>query len=67
MMEATMRKFAIVCLAIAVTALISGTIVTAGHNGKQVTPSQVATLSIDPTAITQAAGDLPTVQVNEPF
>lgn len=57
-----MRKFAIVCLAIATTALISGSIIAAGHKD-----THVATVSIDPTAITRAAGDLPTVQVNEPF
>ena len=57
-----MRKFAIVCLAIAVTALISGSIIAAGHKDIHVT-----TASIDPDAITRAAGDLPTVQVNEPF
>ncbi|MGZ3409995.1 MAG: hypothetical protein ACXWKC_13615 [Xanthobacteraceae bacterium] len=57
-----MRKFGIVCLAVVTTVLISGSIIAAGHKDAHVT-----TVSIDPTAITRAAGDLPIVQVNEPF
>jgi hypothetical protein len=61
-MEATMRKFAIFCIGLGITVLVSSTIIAAGHR-----TSQVATLSIDTTAITRAAGTLPVVEVREPF
>jgi hypothetical protein len=61
-MEATMRKFAIICIAIAITAFVSGSIIAAGHK-----VATVEATSINPTALTFTAGTLPVVQVNEPF
>ena len=57
-----MRKSAIIGIALAITAFISGTIIAAGHKTYRVTAT-----SIDPAAITLKAGALPVVQVDEPF
>jgi hypothetical protein len=61
-MEANMRKSAIIGIALAITAFISGTIIAAGHRTSSVTATR-----IDPAAITLKAGVLPVVQVDEPF
>ena len=61
-MEATMRKFAIIGIALAITAFIFSAISVAGHR-----TSGVSVATINPTAITIKAGVLPVVQVDEPF
>jgi hypothetical protein len=61
-MEATMRKVAIFCIAAAITAFVSGSIIAAGHKN-----STTAATTINPTALTLVVGNLPIVQVNEPF
>ena len=56
-----MRKFAIIGIALAITAFISGAISVAGHK----TSYETAT-GINPTAITWKDGVL-TYQIDEPF
>jgi len=56
-----MRKIAMIGIVVAVAA-ISASWVTAGHRSHD---AQIS--SIDPTALTQKAGMLPVVQVDEPF
>ena len=59
-----MRNFSILGLAVVVTLFVAGFIVAVGHNKATADTPQV---SIDTFAITLAAGQLPVVQVDEPF
>ena len=61
--EATMRKFTVCSLAVAIVAIISATIIEAGHRSTTV----AAAGGIDTAKLTLAAGPLPLAQVNEPF
>jgi hypothetical protein len=57
-----MRQFAIIGIAAAVIAIVSGTLVTASYKTHEAPSS-----SIDPTEITMKAQPLSVIQVNEPF
>ena len=59
-----MRKLLIYTFAVAIVAIISGTIFEASSTKSS---TVAAPSGIDTMAITLAAGDLPVVQVNEPF
>ncbi len=57
-----MHKIALIGIAAAVAAGVSGSLVTASYKS-----NEVRAASVDPTEITLKAGVLPVVQVDDPF